>query len=95
MWLRILRRVPGSILWLLRFPGAAEEHLLRTANEWAGPEVASRVRFTDVAKKDVHIRRCRIADIALDTLDVSVIWNDALSLGTVTDPFEPFLRFIV
>ena len=69
-WLRILQRVPNSILWLLRFPPAGEEHLLRTASLWAGPGIASRVRFTDVAKKDEHIERARVADIFLDTVEV-------------------------
>ncbi|KAF9197319.1 hypothetical protein BGZ49_002304 [Haplosporangium sp. Z 27] len=67
VWLQILARVPNSILWLLRFPAAGEPHLLRTANEWAGPSVASRVVFTDVAPKQVHIHRGRIADLFLDT----------------------------
>ncbi|KAF9972380.1 hypothetical protein BGZ73_004529, partial [Actinomortierella ambigua] len=67
VWLRILQRVPNSILWLLRFPAAGEAHLLRTAHEWAGPSVASRVIFTDVAPKQVHIHRGRVADLFLDT----------------------------
>ncbi|KAG0070858.1 hypothetical protein BGZ89_012279 [Linnemannia elongata] len=67
VWLQILAKVPNSILWLLRFPAAGEPHLLRTANEWAGPSVASRVIFTDVAPKQIHIHRGRIADLFLDT----------------------------
>ncbi|KAK9728636.1 hypothetical protein K7432_000910 [Basidiobolus ranarum] len=67
VWLRILSRVPNSILWLLRFPAAGETHLLRTAEEYAGKEVASRVIFTDVAPKSVHIHRGRVADLFLDT----------------------------
>lgn len=70
MWLRILTRVPRSILWLLRFPPAGEEHLMRTAKQWGGDEVASRVRFSDAAQKEEHIIRCRVADIFLDTLEV-------------------------
>ncbi|ORY03989.1 hypothetical protein K493DRAFT_311549 [Basidiobolus meristosporus CBS 931.73] len=67
VWLRILSRVPNSILWLLRFPAAGEAHLIRTAEEYAGKEVASRVIFTDVAPKNVHIHRGRVADLFLDT----------------------------
>lgn len=66
-WLRILERVPNSILWLLRFPPAGEDHLKRFAIEWAGHQVAQRVVFTDVAPKHVHIHRGRVADIFLDT----------------------------
>lgn len=69
LWLRILRRVPKSILWLLRFPAAGEHHLLREAREYAGDQVASRVIFTDVAPKHIHIHRGRIADLFLDTTE--------------------------
>ncbi|KAG0747849.1 hypothetical protein G6F57_007483 [Rhizopus arrhizus] len=67
LWLRILERIPNSILWLLRFPPAGEHHLKSCAAEWAGPQVAQRVIFTDVAPKHIHIHRGRIADIFLDT----------------------------
>ncbi|KXS10170.1 glycosyltransferase family 41 protein [Gonapodya prolifera JEL478] len=66
-WCNILRRVPNSILWLLRFPPAGEHHLKQKAREYAGEEVAQRVVFTDVASKHVHIHRGRIADLFLDT----------------------------
>lgn len=71
VWLRILGRVPNSILWLLRFPAAGQEHLIRTAGLWGGPQVASRIVFTEVASKDAHLRRARVADLVLDTVDVS------------------------
>lgn len=66
-WLRILERVPKSILWLLRFPASGEAHLHQFATEHAGPDVAKRVLFTDVAPKHIHIYRGRIADLFLDT----------------------------
>jgi predicted O-linked N-acetylglucosamine transferase (SPINDLY family) len=34
---------------------------------WAGPDVASRIMFTDVAPKQQHISRARICDLFLDT----------------------------
>lgn len=34
---------------------------------WAGPEVANRVIFTDVAQKHQHISRARVCDLFLDT----------------------------
>ncbi|KAI8993329.1 glycosyl transferase family 41-domain-containing protein [Pilobolus umbonatus] len=67
LWLRILEKVPNSILWLLRFPPAGEQHLKRCANDWVGADVAQRVVFTDVAPKHIHIHRGRVADIFLDT----------------------------
>ncbi|KAJ3337691.1 hypothetical protein HDU93_000698 [Gonapodya sp. JEL0774] len=66
-WCNILRRVPNSILWLLRFPPAGEVHLKQRAKEYGGEEVAQRVIFTDVASKHLHIHRGRIADLFLDT----------------------------
>ncbi|KAJ3028060.1 hypothetical protein HK097_006034, partial [Rhizophlyctis rosea] len=66
-WMNIIKRVPNSILWLLRFPPAGEAHLRQKARELVGEEVASRLIFTDVAPKHLHIHRGRIADIFLDT----------------------------
>nr|OQO16783.1 hypothetical protein B0A51_17338 [Rachicladosporium sp. CCFEE 5018] len=66
-WLRILARVPNAILWLLRFPDLGESHLLNTARQWATPDVASRVIFTDVAPKHLHISRARVCDLVIDT----------------------------
>ncbi|KAG9973514.1 UDP-N-ACETYLGLUCOSAMINE--peptide N-ACETYLGLUCOSAMINYLtransferase, partial [Aureobasidium melanogenum] len=66
-WLRILSQVPNSILWLLRFPDVGEMHLKRTAEAWAGPTVAARIIFTDVAPKHLHISRARVCDLFLDT----------------------------
>ncbi|KAF2639642.1 hypothetical protein P280DRAFT_481060 [Massarina eburnea CBS 473.64] len=66
-WLRILSRLPKAILWLLRFPDLGETNLKQTAYLWGGPEVASRVIFTDVAPKSQHIARARVCDLFLDT----------------------------
>lgn len=77
-WLRILKQVPNSILWLLRFPASGEENLLRSARMWAGDEISSRIRFTDVAAKEQHIQRGRIADLFLDTVEVTLTCDLAL-----------------
>ncbi|KAF8708355.1 Glycosyl transferase family 41, partial [Rhizoctonia solani] len=73
-----------SILWLLRFPSLAEGNLLRCAELWAGPDVAKRIRFTDVAPKEVHVRRCRVADLFLDTIECGAhtVATDVLWAGT-------------
>lgn len=55
------------MLWLLRFPDLGEQYLKQTAEKWSTPEVASRVIFTDVAPKHLHISRARICDLFLDT----------------------------
>lgn len=81
-WLRILANVPNSILWLLRFPDLGESNLLATARMWAGEDVASRVIFTDVAPKHLHISRARVCDLVLDTAECNahttaadVLWS--------------------
>ncbi|RPA72702.1 TPR-like protein [Ascobolus immersus RN42] len=66
-WIRILTRVPNAVLWLLRFPETGEKNLLHLARLWGGEEVAKRVRFTAVARKEVHISRGKVADLFLDT----------------------------
>ncbi|KAJ3079974.1 hypothetical protein HK102_003395 [Quaeritorhiza haematococci] len=66
-WMNIIKRVPNSILWLLRFPPAGENHLRKRARELVGDEVAKRLVFTDVAPKHLHIHRGRVADVFLDT----------------------------
>lgn len=64
-------RVPNSILWILRFPHSGEDNLTRTARQWAGQEIAQRIRFTNTVRKEQHIERCALADIFLDTVEVS------------------------
>ena len=51
----------------MRFPDLGEVHLKRTAELWAGREVAARIVFTDVAPKHLHISRARVCDLFLDT----------------------------
>ncbi|WIA37736.1 hypothetical protein OEZ86_014614 [Tetradesmus obliquus] len=64
-WCNILKRVPDSVLWLLRFPPYGESNIrLSAAQLGVDP---SRIIFTDVAHKDVHIRRSGLADVFLDT----------------------------
>lgn len=64
-WCNILRRVPDSVLWLLRFPPYGEPRIrMEAASRGIDPE---RIIFTDVANKPVHIRRSGLADVFLDT----------------------------
>ncbi|KAL6304276.1 TPR-like protein [Sparassis latifolia] len=93
VWLRILTKVPRSIMWLLRFPPAGEEHILRTAKLWAGDDVASRIRFTGVARKDQHVHRSRVADLFLDTTECNAhtIAADVLWTGT---PILTFPKYV-
>ena len=54
-WCAILRRVPDSVLWLLRFPPYGEARI--KAEAAARGVDPARVIFTDVAAKPQHIRR--------------------------------------
>ncbi|KAL8172237.1 hypothetical protein V2J09_024041 [Rumex salicifolius] len=64
-WCNILRRVPNSALWLLRFPAAGESRLREYAA--ARGVQPDQIIFTDVAAKKEHIRRSCLADLFLDT----------------------------
>ncbi|CAF4791506.1 unnamed protein product, partial [Rotaria sp. Silwood2] len=64
-WCNILKHVPNSVLWLLRFPLAGEENLIQTAKSYGID--SSRLIFSNVAPKEEHVRRGQLADICLDT----------------------------
>lgn len=91
-WLRILARAPRAVLWLLRFPEPGEGNLRATARLWAGPEVASRIIFTDVAPKNQHISRARVCDLFLDTPECNAHTTAADILWSST-PLLTFPRY--
>eukprot|EP00041_Stephanoeca_diplocostata_P033651 m.1116883 g.1116883 ORF g.1116883 m.1116883 type:complete len:1270 (+) comp24380_c0_seq5:314-4123(+) len=64
-WMRILRRAPKAVLWLLRFPAAGEANVLNEAQK-CGVD-PRRVIFSHLANKTEHIRRGSLADVCLDT----------------------------
>ncbi|KAE9455807.1 hypothetical protein C3L33_12291, partial [Rhododendron williamsianum] len=89
-WCNILRRVPNSALWLLRFPAAGEMRL-RTYAALQGVQ-PDQIIFTDVAMKSEHIRRSSLADLFLDTplcnahtTGTDVLWA---GLPMVTHPLD-------
>ncbi|RYG68568.1 hypothetical protein EON64_04875, partial [archaeon] len=65
VWMRILKRVSNSVLWLLRFPTAGEANILREARAHGVRE--DQIIFSDVAPRDEHIMRGYLADLFLDT----------------------------
>jgi predicted O-linked N-acetylglucosamine transferase (SPINDLY family) len=80
-WMRILRRVPGSVLWML------DENPLATANlvEEAGRRgvAAERLIFSPRMPLPEHLARHRLADLFLDTLpyNAHTTASDALWAG--------------
>lgn len=64
-WMRILRQVSGSVLWLLK---SNEQVLgnLRKEAELRGI-AAERLIFADFVPNEIHLARYRLADVFLDT----------------------------
>ncbi|KAH0687947.1 hypothetical protein KY290_020117 [Solanum tuberosum] len=89
-WCNILKRVPNSALWLLRFPAAGEMRLrAHAAAQGLQPD---QIIFTDVVMKQKHIRRSSLADLFLDTpmcnahtTGTDVLWA---GLPMITLPLE-------
>ena len=81
VWMRILRDVEGSVLWLLRANPAVERNLRREAAA-RGIDPA-RLVFADRVGLDQHLARHRLADLFLDTLpfNAHTTASDALWVG--------------
>ncbi len=81
IWLRILNRVPGSVLWMLTDDRRARENLAREATE-AGID-PNRLIFASAAPLSEHLARYPLADLFLDTLpcNAHTTCNDALLMG--------------
>jgi protein O-GlcNAc transferase len=81
VWMRLLQRVDGSVLWLLRPNAAAEANLCREAAA-RGIDPA-RLIFADWMTLQEHLARHRLADLFLDTLpyNAHTTASDALWAG--------------
>lgn len=66
VWMRVMREVPNSVLWLLDLAEETKANL-RAAAEKAGID-PNRLFFSGFAAPDQHIARLKLADAALDTL---------------------------
>jgi protein O-GlcNAc transferase len=81
VWMRIMRRVPGSVLWLMRGTETSRTNLRREAeNQGVDP---SRLIFADHMQHADHIARQKLADLVLDHLyhGGGVTSSDALWVG--------------
>jgi protein O-GlcNAc transferase len=81
VWMRILQKVPDSVLWLLFGNKIAKENLTREAE--ARGIKSERLIFAEILPKDEHLARLRLADLALDTRIVNghTTTSDALWAG--------------
>ena len=81
IWMRLLKAVEGSVLWLLEDNAAASRNLRREAvARGLAPE---RLIFAQRANLDAHLARHRLADLFLDTLpyNAHTSASDALWAG--------------
>jgi predicted O-linked N-acetylglucosamine transferase (SPINDLY family) len=89
IWMRLLDRVPASVLWLLESNATASENLRREAQRrGVAPD---RLIFAPALPADQHLARHRLADLFLDTRPVNAhttasdaLWT-GLPLVTCTD----------
>lgn len=81
VWMRLLRRTPGSVLWLLRGTPKSAENLRREAAA-RGVDPA-RLVFAQPKRHPEHLARLGLADLALDNLyhGGGVTTLDALWVG--------------
>lgn len=81
VWMRILRKTPGSVLWLLAGTARCMEHLRSAAQQH---EIAAeRLIFAPFLPKAQHLERHHYADLFLDTFVVNAHTSarDALWAG--------------
>ncbi len=81
VWMRLLKAVPGSVLWLLSTASATESNLRReAAARGVEPE---RLIFAEGLTLPFHLARHRLADLFLDTLPICAhtTASDALWAG--------------
>ncbi|MBI4205548.1 MAG: tetratricopeptide repeat protein [Betaproteobacteria bacterium] len=84
VWMRLLRNVPESVLWLVESNRWAKHNLLATAQ--AHGVAAERLVFAPRLPYARHLARYRVADLALDTFPYTshTILSDALWCGCPT-----------
>lgn len=81
VWMRLLAKTAGSVLWLLEGDPIARENLRREAV--ARGIAAERIVFAPHVSADAHLARHRLADLYLDTLpyNAHTATSDALWAG--------------
>ncbi len=81
VWMRLLTKTAGSVLWLLDGDPAARENLRREAV--ARGVAAERIVFAPSVPADEHLARHQLADLFLDTLpyNAHTTASDALWAG--------------
>lgn len=80
-WVRILKNVPSSVLWLLADNEWAQEHILEAARREGVQE--ARLIFAPRVAPPAYLARYQLADLFLDTFPFNggTTANDALFMG--------------
>lgn len=92
IWMRLLRAVPGSVLWLLK----GDEHVVGNLSREASLRGVdpTRLVFAERMKTEEHLARHRLADLFLDTFvcNAHTTTSDALWAGlpVLTRPGNSF-----
>ena len=81
IWMRLLGKVEGSVLWLLKSNKWAEQNLKQQAE--ARGVIAERIIFAERMPQAEHLARHRLADLFLDTFNYNAhtTTSDALWAG--------------
>jgi predicted O-linked N-acetylglucosamine transferase (SPINDLY family) len=81
IWVRLLRQIDGSVLWLRNSYPESSENLRREAEKRG--VAAGRLVFARPATMETHLARHRLADLFLDTLPFNAhsTASDALWMG--------------
>ena len=81
IWMRILKRSPRSVLWLLASNGYVESNLRGAASKYGIDP--SRIIFAEKLPHAEHLARLRLADLFIDTFNVTAhtTASDALWAG--------------
>ena len=82
VWMRILKRCPDSVLWLMKLNMTAEPNLRKEA-EARGVDPSRLIFATRVPRVEDHLARYRLADLFLDTTPYNAHTTacDALFVG--------------
>lgn len=82
VWMRLLKAVPASVLWLMKLNEDAQEHLLKEAQD-AGVDPERIIFATRVPRIEDHLARYRQANLFLDThpYNAHTTANDAIRAG--------------
>ncbi|MBT9526031.1 MAG: tetratricopeptide repeat protein [Rhizobacter sp.] len=81
IWMRLLKQVPGSVLWLYGRVAEARDNLIHEVAERG--VAAERLVFAPALPPDRHLARLRLADLFLDTwpYNAHTTGSDALWAG--------------